>query len=264
MGKGIPKKLATLADAGALRGHDRGGDSVLDPGHDLHGKGKGLGHVKNGGRVLEVEVDEGAIAVTDLDHSYRTGAADDGVTYDLGGGEDGALFSIDPDTGELSFLSPAPFTEGGDNTYEVVVVTSVDGRPGTVRTTVLVTVDGDDGQGASNAAPDLSVVSAVDPITNRMGGTTVAELLAFDANVEDTLVFTITGDDAAAFQVVRDAGDTDPTDGIDLDLIVNAASVTSKQGAGDDGIFNITVTVTDDEGASDTVNLSFDLQILSA
>ncbi len=45
------------------------------------------------------------------------------VTYSIVGGEDRALFKIDPVTGKLSFIEKQLFTSGGDNSYEVIVAT---------------------------------------------------------------------------------------------------------------------------------------------
>ncbi|TYB83686.1 SdrD B-like domain-containing protein [Oceaniovalibus sp. ACAM 378] len=50
---------------------------------------------------------------------------DDGVVYEITGGADAALFTVDADTGEVSFIDPPdyenPQDAGGDNNYDVEV-----------------------------------------------------------------------------------------------------------------------------------------------
>jgi serralysin len=61
---------------------------------------------------------------------YTAAAADDdgdSLQYALGGA-DAHLFSLDPNTGELSFLAPPdfehPLDDGGDNIYDVEITAS--------------------------------------------------------------------------------------------------------------------------------------------
>ncbi len=75
-----------------------------------------------GGETASVSIDENTSAVTTV---VGTDPQGDPVTYTITGGDDAALFAIDPDTGELTFISSpdfeAPGDAGGDNVYNVTV-----------------------------------------------------------------------------------------------------------------------------------------------
>lgn len=75
-----------------------------------------------GGDSTNVSVDENTTYVTTVEASDPQG---DRVTYSITGGDDAALFSIDPDTGELLFIGGPdyenPGDSGGDNVYGVIV-----------------------------------------------------------------------------------------------------------------------------------------------
>ncbi|MCA9103160.1 MAG: tandem-95 repeat protein, partial [Planctomycetales bacterium] len=73
-----------------------------------------------------VQVDENTTAVIDVEASDVDGETEGmGLTFSLTGGADEALFSIDPDTGELSFNDAPDFEnpadDGMDNVYDVQV-----------------------------------------------------------------------------------------------------------------------------------------------
>ncbi|WP_424967184.1 SdrD B-like domain-containing protein [Dinoroseobacter sp. S375] len=75
-------------------------------------------------------VDENETFVADIDASDADG---DSLTYEIVGGRDGDMFTIDPNTGELSFKAAKdyenPTSGGGNNTYDVTVKVS-DGKGG--------------------------------------------------------------------------------------------------------------------------------------
>ncbi|WP_424972651.1 SdrD B-like domain-containing protein [Dinoroseobacter sp. S76] len=75
-------------------------------------------------------VDENETFVADIDASDADG---DSLTYEIVGGRDGDMFTIDPNTGELSFKTAKdyenPTSGGGNNTYDVTVKVS-DGKGG--------------------------------------------------------------------------------------------------------------------------------------
>lgn len=66
--------------------------------------------------------DDGGSMVT---FGQTEAVGDAGVVYEITGGADAALFTVDPDSGEVSFIDPpdyeAPQDAGADNTYEVEV-----------------------------------------------------------------------------------------------------------------------------------------------
>jgi len=73
-----------------------------------------------------------------------TDADGDTVTFSLTGGEDPAAFSIDSDSGVLSFVITtdfnAPADMGGDNNY-VVDITATDGTASVVQTVTITVID---------------------------------------------------------------------------------------------------------------------------
>ena len=78
-----------------------------------------------GGAEIGVDVDEGQTTVTTV---VATDANLNTVTYSIAGGVDAAMFTIDPATGVLTFVTApdfeAPTDLGRDNTYDVIVAAS--------------------------------------------------------------------------------------------------------------------------------------------
>ena len=76
------------------------------------------------------------------DHRGRRPGSTSSPTFSISGGADAALFQIDANTGELSFISAPNFESpadiGGDNNYEVVVNVSDGSLPDTQAITVAV------------------------------------------------------------------------------------------------------------------------------
>lgn len=85
-------------------------------------------------------VDENTKLVIDLNAKDADG---DAVSFSLAGGEDAALFEIDPETGVLTFKSAPdyenPGDSNGDNLYKVIVAVS-DGKGGVTHTELKVSV----------------------------------------------------------------------------------------------------------------------------
>ena len=79
-----------------------------------------------GGATAGFVVDELAPFVTQVAASDPDAGTT--LTYAIDGGADAALFTIDPDTGRLNFITPpnveTPVDAGGDNIYDVVVKVS--------------------------------------------------------------------------------------------------------------------------------------------
>ena len=140
-----------------------------------------------------------------------TVAASDGdgtaLTYDLTAtGADNALFTINPATGALSFITPPdyeqPADDGGDNTYTVEVSAS-DGTT-TVTQTVTVSVANDAADDAAgNSAPGFTSEATFTIDENQ---TDVGVVSATDAD-GDAVSYAITGGaDAAAFAIDATSG----------------------------------------------------------
>jgi hypothetical protein len=101
--------------------------------------------------MAAITVPEGTLPVTTV---TAEDADDDVLTFEITGGEDAGQFGINPDTGELVFLTEPnydlPRDEDGDNVY-IVIVTVRDGTGGEdtqiIEVTVTDTFTDSDGDG---------------------------------------------------------------------------------------------------------------------
>ena len=89
-------------------------------------------------------VAENTAFVTNLSATDDADSEGDGLTYQLSGGDDEARFTVDADTGVLTFQTPpdfeTPLDVGADNTYEVAVtVTDSGGLSDTQLLSITVT-----------------------------------------------------------------------------------------------------------------------------
>ena len=175
-----------------------------------------------------------------------TSADPDGTTptYSISGGADAALFTIDTNTGALSFLSApdyeAPADAGADNTYEVTVRAS-DGTLFDDETfTVNVTNVNEAPVFSSSATPsvpenttDVVFVAAADPegvpVTYSITGGADMALFGIDSNTGELRFLS-----APDFEAPADAGANNV-----YDVVVTASDGTNAPTQ------NITVTVTD-------------------
>ncbi|MBT2802064.1 cadherin domain-containing protein, partial [Halomonas sp. ISL-56] len=145
----------------------------------------------------KASVTENTTAVTTM---VATDVDGDTLTYSITGGADQSLFTLDANSGALSFKSApdfeAPADSNGDNAYNVEVTAS-DGQGGTTPLTLTVTVTD------VNEAPTLVGASKVDVAENTIG--TIYTALASDPE-NDTLFYTLSGTDAALFDLNANSG----------------------------------------------------------
>ncbi|WP_146347833.1 Ig-like domain-containing protein [Phaeobacter marinintestinus] len=130
--------------------------------------------------VLENETDVGMIAASDVDG--------DALTYTIVGGADAALFSLDPSSGALSFLTApdfeAPTDADGDNNYQVQVSVSDGETP--VQALIEVAVQD---------APDTDGITLIgDGMANTLIGT-VGDDTIFGRGNNDVLIGGLGDDD---------------------------------------------------------------------
>jgi VCBS repeat-containing protein len=124
------------------------------------------------------------VTATDVD-------ANTTLTYSLGG-TDAALFNIDSKTGSVTLKAPADFET--DNSYTFDVKAS-DGTATTTKTVTLGVTD-------VNDAPTFAGATATSSIVENAATTTVVfDANATDADAGDVLTYTLTGTDAAAFNI---------------------------------------------------------------
>tara|TARA_R110001599_G_scaffold73389_5_gene202936 strand:+ start:7755 stop:10526 length:2772 start_codon:yes stop_codon:yes gene_type:complete len=144
-----------------------------------------------------LSVAENATAVTIL---AATDAEGDTLSYRLTGGADQALFSLDANSGALTFTSApnfeAPADSDGDNVYDIDV-TADDGQGGTSVQTLAVTVTN------VNEAPTLGGASSINVAENTTG--TVYTATGNDPD-NDALTYALSGTDAALFSLDTNSG----------------------------------------------------------
>jgi VCBS repeat-containing protein len=171
-------------------------------------------------------VAENTTAVTTV---TTTDPETDTITYSVSGGADAALFSIDSNTGALTFNAGPNFEVPGDadtdNDY-VVEVSATDGTtPATQTITVTVT--------NVNEAP--SVTSSATPST--VENTTSAVTVTATDPENDTLTYSITGGaDQALFSIDTNTG---------VLTFLSAPDFEAPGDAGANNVYDVQVTVTD-------------------
>ncbi len=169
----------------------------------------------------------GTIVATSPDQSPTV------ASYSITGGADASLFTIDANTGVLSFLAAPdyehPLDAGADNVYNVTV-TATDGvsSPGTQN--VVVTVSGINDNSPTFTSPDaFSVVENT---------TSIGTVAASDADLPaQTLTYTITGGADAAFLTINST-----TGAL---LFVTAPDFENPLDAGANNVYNVEVSVSD-------------------
>jgi hypothetical protein len=170
------------------------------------------------------------------------------VTYSIAGGADAGLFTINPASGALTFVTPpdfeVPTDADGNNIYEVIVRAS-------------------DGLLSDTQAISVTVVDANDPpvITSNGGGaaaaTTAAEngnglittITATDVDPGATITFAITGGaDAAKFAINSITGA--------LRFLNPTQDFENPDDANGDGVYDVVVQALDGQGGTDTQVIS--------
>ncbi len=195
-----------------------------------------------GGATAAIAVDENTTAVTDVD---ATDADLDDLTFGITGGDDAALFAIDPDTGVLTFVTApdfeAPQDAGMNNSY-VVVVTVTDDAGDSDAQTITVTV----GDVDENAPPAITSNGggATATVMVPENQTAVTDVDATDPE-GDTITYSISGGaDASRFSI-------DPVTGVLT--FQSAPDFETPQDADTDNAYEVEVSATDaGSGLSDT------------
>ncbi|MDO9382682.1 MAG: cadherin domain-containing protein, partial [Hyphomicrobiaceae bacterium] len=156
------------------------------------------------------------------------------ITYTLSG-NDAALFNIDPATGEVSFKqSPdyeTPQDADGDNIYDIKVTAS-DGTS-TASEDVAITVSN------GNEGPTVTSAAAVSVAENTAG--TVYTATATDPDAGTTLTYSLSGADAALFNIDATTGAMSFKQRPDYE---------NAQDAGADNIYDVKVTASDGTNAT--------------
>ena len=170
-----------------------------------------------------------------------TDADNDTLTYTIGG-DDAAAFSIVSTSGQLQTKDILDFETKSSYT---VTVTATDGNSGSDAIDVTITVT------------DITETNNPPVFTDGTNTTrTIAENTVSGANIgsavtatdadNDTLTYTIGGDDAAAFSIVSTSGQLQTKDILDFETKSSyTVTVTATDGNSGSDAIDVTITVTD-------------------
>jgi hypothetical protein len=180
----------------------------------------------------------GTVTATDVDLPAQT------VTYSISGGDDAALFTIDPATGALAFITApdfeTPLDVGADNVYNIDV-TANDNAGLTKVQSIAVTV---------TAVNDNSpVFTSLAAFTVAEGSSNAGTVTATDADLPaQTLSYSITGGvDAALFGI-------DPTTG--LLSFLTPPDYEQPADVGANNVYDVQVTANDGAGLTNAQDLT--------
>ena len=169
--------------------------------------------------------------------AVATDADGDDLSYSLSG-TDAALFTIDSNTGAVSFIASPDFEDpgdaGGDNVYDITVTASDDDSSTNHDVTITVTNENDND-------PIFNSGNSAGVAENQSADTVVYTAMATDAD-EDSLTYSLSGTDAARFTV-------DPNTG--AVRFIASPDFENPDDAGGDNVYNITVTASDDDNSTD-------------
>ena len=167
---------------------------------------------------------------------YTAMAADadgDDLSYNLSG-TDGALFTINPATGEVRFITAPDFENpgdaGGDNVYDIVVTAS-DGTNSADQTVAITVTNVDE---AGNA-PVFTSEATASVAENQSVDSVVYTAMAADADGDD-LSYNLSGTDGALFTINPATGEV---------RFVTAPDFENPGDAGGDNVYDIVVTASD-------------------
>ena len=168
--------------------------------------------------------------------AVATEADGDPLSYSLSG-TDAALFTIDPNTGAVSFIAPPDFENPGDadrdNVYDIVVTAS-DGPNRTNQPVAIMVTNVNDNTPSFTSADSVSVAE------NQRVDSVVYTAMATDAD-GDPLSYSLSGTDAARFTIDPATGAVRFTASPDFE---------NPDDAGGNNVYDITVTASDGDNST--------------
>lgn len=163
----------------------------------------------------------------------------DTLTYSLSGGDDAALFQIDPNDGTLTFRAApdfeSPLDKDANNAYSLVVTVSDGDLSDTQSITVTVSNVDEDG----NEPPAISSNGGGGSATVNIAenATAVTKVVASDVDAGSSVTYSISGGaDAGLFSINASTGDL---------RFVTAPNFESPQDVGADKAYEVIVTASD-------------------
>lgn len=165
--------------------------------------------------------------------AYTAAASDPDLTsptYSISGGADASLFNINATTGEVTFkVAPdfeTPGDAGGNNVYDIVVRAS-DGSNNVDQAVAITVTDANDNAPIFSSSATASVAE---------GTLTAYDADASDADASDTIAYSISGTDAALFNINSSTG---------VVTFKVAPDFEAPADAGANNVYDITVTASD-------------------
>ena len=169
--------------------------------------------------------------------AVATDADGDDLSYSLSG-TDAALFTIDSNTGAVSFIASPDFEDpgdvGGDNVYDITVTASDDDNSTNHDVTITVT-------NVNDNTPSFTSATSVSVAENQPVDSVVYTAMATDAD-GDVLSYSLSGTDAALFTINAATG---------VVSFNEAPDVENPDDANGDNVYDIVVTASDGTTAND-------------
>lgn len=183
-----------------------------------------------GGDAASIDAEENQLAVTQV--VAESDGSGEGIAYSIAGGADAALFTIDAETGVLSFVTVPDYEGGGDNQYEVEVRAANSGFSDVQAISVFVTNVNERPVITSNGGGTSA------PITLAENGTAVTTVAAFDVDGDgEVLTYAIGGgNDAGLFAIDSVTG---------VLTFVAPPDYEAPADLGEDNFYTLTVTASD-------------------
>ena len=184
----------------------------------------------------------------------------DTLSYIGTDGADGAAFALDPDTGQLTTVDGVTYDYETKSSYQFMVVVmeteSDEGYLSGISVTVSLTdvAEGDGGPEQSKTEPenrapsfDANIDTTLEVAENSAAGTNVgAAVTATDPDDGDTLTYTLSGTDAASFDIGSATGQITTKSGVTYDY-------ETKQS------YSVAVGVSDGKGGTDSIAVTVSL-----
>ncbi|MBT9314082.1 beta strand repeat-containing protein [Leptothoe spongobia] len=199
-----------------------------------------------GGDTASISVAENQTTVTDVDATDDTDSEGSGLTYSLSGGADASLFSVDANTGVVTFNNAPDFEVPGDangnNDYEVQVTVTDSSGLTDVQDLVISVTDV-----AENAAPTITSSATASVAENQTSAIDVQT--SDDTDSEGSgLTYSLSGGaDQSLFSVDANTG---------VVTFNNAPDFEAPGDANGDNAYQVQVTVTDSSGLTDAQDIT--------
>ncbi len=201
--------------------------------------------------TANITIEENNLDVTDVESTDDNDSEGNGLTYNITGGDDSSLFTIDPNTGLVTFIASPDFENptdvNSDGIYQVEVTVSDSQGLSDVQTLNITVTDTDE-----NTPPIIDSNDSVETaeISIAENNPVVIDFETRDDNDSEGngLTYNITGgEDGNRLTIDPNTGELTFIESPDFE---NPTDVNS------DGIYQVEVTVSDSQGLTDVQTLN--------